>query len=389
MDLTTDEVTALLSEFVHALRGEVDTSGEAAVPGMGTFRRDGSGLSFRADDELRSAVNFRYDGLLSVDVVSREEEEIASTAFVPVDDGRSLDADDRQHGDAESPADLQDGFDDEPEDADATAEVPQDEDNRQTFVPPMISRRSEEPEAAAVSSDDLDEAPEDDVQPDVREEVGSDEFSPSPAEAETAEDEVAPMRPPAGSSVPDPDADGRSRTSPAWIMTAVIAAILVAVGIFMFVVDRPAQDLPPTIEEPPPTAEDATDVDDAGVIAEERADDDEDTAEQPAVDEPAAPTAEASPLYGDSIDTTISQYTLVVASLPSESSANEVAGEWRERGIRTAVFSESTGAGTRYRVGIGQFDTIALADSVRSQSDISSELPQGTWVFRYPANIAE
>src|SRR5690625_2779637 len=187
------------------------------------------------------------------------------------------------------------------------------------------------------------------------------------------------------------DGDEERRRPKPWLIAAIIVVMAGAAGLFViqqdtspdevtFTFDNPPasqQPGPTQADAPPPTVEDAAD---AGL---------DEPVDEPAAEEPAAtPTPPESPLRGEGIDRSVSRYTLVVGSLQSAAVADEVAEEWRNRGFRTDIFSETANGVTRYRVGIGQFETINAADAARS-GEIASQLPEGTWVYRYPARSSE
>ncbi len=64
----------------------------------------------------------------------------------------------------------------------------------------------------------------------------------------------------------------------------------------------------------------------------------------------------------------------------SEASAGQVAQEYGDEGFRSGVISSQNGV-TRYRVGVGQFETLEEATEARNQL-AGSELPNDAWVHR-------
>jgi hypothetical protein len=64
LNLSPDAARHTLNHLVAALREQIDATGSAAVPGLGTFRLDDDDrLAFDSDDALARAVNHRYAGL--------------------------------------------------------------------------------------------------------------------------------------------------------------------------------------------------------------------------------------------------------------------------------------------------------------------------------------
>ena len=253
------------------------------------------------------------------------------------------------------------------------------------FAPPTLSPVDEQP--VFVRRDENEAADDDPGEAETEEPVSefpSGDIPYVPGDHLSDEDEYAP--PPAG-VIPPEGGRSRRRMSPAWFVSGAVVIILVVAGAYLLMSDRSVSDIPRIPDQQRRIEDDSAS--EALAVQAESDVQDEDVTDEPLPDqEIESPVEEYSPLYGDAIDTSVSRYTLIIASLPSRTSAEQVSDQWRERGIRSAVFSDSTPAGIRYRVGIGEFTTIASADSVRSRSEITPELPEGTWVLRYPATPA-
>lgn len=421
LNLSKDEADALLSEFVSALRGEVRNSGEAIIPGVGSFQSVDGRLVFQADDDLQAAVNVRFDGLERLETSTRPVEPPDPTIHAPVggvdefydefdaeldedvpvdvaapdesDELHAVEADDQSSEDSADFADEA-NVDDESLEADERHDDPvkPDDDEADMVLPPFVPHTVGVPddEPAFTRAEDESETPSSTLSTSTdttpRRPLVPDEDLPYLPGDDSAPDDEYPL-PPDPASLAGPSRRPQKNVTRAWIISSLIVLILIAAGIFFLVGDRDTDEFPSTFEglsavdntdarQPAPTSTEAPLADDALQDA------------PPVEMEPEPPVEDPSPLYGDEIDTSVSNYTLFVASLPSEASANQVADQWRARGIRTAVFTESTNTGLLFRVGIGQFETIAMADSVRLHSDITPELPEGTWIRRYPATTA-
>ena len=401
--LQVDEARAasLLHSFVEQLRRHVDGGSDAVIPGIGRFSKAGDGISFEPDPALSTAVNFRYAGLEPIEIESQELPAAFEAPPAPppaVDDPTEapVDADDwLESAGMES---EEERFDEAPAVWEEERDVEEAASAPEQFAPPV--QRTEfdadedfadesEPEVVEIGDTSMPAPRSGSDEPDRVERTGRPDLAQDPQ----------PLRPPArrAASAPDDGDEERRRPKP-WLIAAIIVVMAGAAGLFViqqdtspdevtFTFDNPPasqQPGPTQADAPPPTVEDAADAELDEPV-------DEPAAEEPDVAsaEPAAtPTPPESPLRGEGIDRSVSRYTLVVGSLQSAAVADEVAEEWRNRGFRTDIFSETANGVTRYRVGIGQFETINAADAARS-GEIASQLPEGTWVYRYPARSSE
>lgn len=77
------------------------------------------------------------------------------------------------------------------------------------------------------------------------------------------------------------------------------------------------------------------------------------------------PEEERYGLYGDYVEASGDDYTIVVHSLPNRSLAEQTAEELRQEGFRTSVTERVVNERVVFRVGIGQFETVqsALSES--------------------------
>jgi SPOR domain len=75
------------------------------------------------------------------------------------------------------------------------------------------------------------------------------------------------------------------------------------------------------------------------------------------------------------------RYTLIVGSSPLRFDAAGSLKRFEQLGLPTAVLSEQTGTGERYRMAVGQYASASLADAQRQR--LSGRIPDGSWVYRY------
>lgn len=160
--------------------------------------------------------------------------------------------------------------------------------------------------------------------------------------------------------------------------------IIIAAAAVGYLAMQPAEptgtEIVSEAEEPQPTPPGDAETEDA------QAESADDAASPDATDEveegtepPASPAS--TPLRSpDGIDTAAGGFTIVVYSETSEASAGQVAQEYGDEGFRSGVISSQNGV-TRYRVGVGQFETLEEATEARNQL-AGSELPNDAWVHR-------
>lgn len=419
------EADAMLEMFVGYLEDELNRTGAAVIPGIGTFTRENGQTEFMADSELAQAVNFRNSGLEPVEVVVHgldedEDEELleeddvmsASETVPAVADVDMAEIVEDDLAEPDAPALPPDMADDEEFDFEMEEPLLEVEEEESVTEEPVAAEpdefaREEDAPAAAESDDFGEEEVEEEVHvaPDLGAmppQVGEDWMAQEPVEAshedvpvpsavlpvaseeETPEIHSETVPPPMTESTPPPPTEDRPAAPPArkrsgapWLIVGLFVLILGIVGLFVLFSpgDREGGSDDPIAEIMPPVDEPGTDQEDPDPAVDELPD------EEPA----PTPDEPFDAVYGDRIDQTQSRYTLVIASLPSRGAAETVMNSWRNRGFRADVFAETIDGVTRYRVGVGQFDTIDHADAVRSEGDLAADLPEGTWVYRYPA----
>lgn len=83
----------------------------------------------------------------------------------------------------------------------------------------------------------------------------------------------------------------------------------------------------------------------------------------------------------DGIDPSAGGFTIVVYSERNEGTAQDVAEEYAGEGFRAGVVRSDEGGASRYRVGIGQFESLEAAMAARNEL-AGTELPDDAWVYR-------
>lgn len=293
---------------------------------------------------------------------------------------------------------------DESAESDERPEVPDALDEHPPPTPAEPTRMAETPEAETPEPDELSDA----VEP-----IGAAEAANAADELEPAEpDEPSEAYEPGDANAPTDDSrepDRRARPHESirrgWpseraghngldgatsrrntILIGAGLLIIIAAAAVGYLAMQPAEptgtEIVSEAEEPQPTPPGDAETEDA------QADDEsaDDAASPDATDEveegtepPASPAS--TPLRSpDGIDTAAGGFTIVVYSETSEASAGQVAQEYGDEGFRSGVISSQNGV-TRYRVGVGQFETLEEATEARNQL-AGSELPDDAWVHR-------
>jgi hypothetical protein len=129
-------------------------------------------------------------------------------------------------------------------------------------------------------------------------------------------------------------------------------------------------------ESPPP---------DAGTTASTEGTEEESTSSQSedATDQPSASSSNAEPSAPASIDPSAGGWSIIVASRADSDGAASLAQTYRERftdqDVPVDVIERTANNSTRYRVGIGQFNSQSDAQSFLQNH--ASELPDGAWTL--------
>lgn len=431
-----EETEQLLFALVDQIRRQVKEEGSAIVPGLGVFRQFNGNLVFEPAETLSIAVNYRFAGLEPVLLNPSSHPQFYRKREVLVE------VPDSDKPQLETPAPLEPSLPDDPDGADRESaqdswssglepeETVSEIDNEQESPAPatpqptfqdLLDEHLNRPEAGTEDQsvvDDYDESvepvdssvTEEDVESPVSVLPGqplfkewTEETFESEAVVEEADhtgnaDEPASVRPtetePVASLPPErvvppppvrtpireskPAASRPRRVSIPLIVGVVFLAAFVGVLAYMFLSNTPAP-----YEEPQPSITEA--------IPEEPLTTDSVAASVPTEVEPMTPgeTTEPEPVTtsvwdsplrsSDGIDGSAGGYTIVVASGVSREAAQPALERYRRQGFRTSILNGAYREVSRYRIGVGQFQTEADANAALREND--DALPDDAWVM--------
>lgn len=189
-------------------------------------------------------------------------------------------------------------------------------------------------------------------------------------------------------SAGDEDLDSRRNTL-LIVLGIVVLLAAAAVGYFAM---QPPRGTEPEIaaetEQPvetPAVGDESVDEEADETVGNAESEDSDGTDEPPASTDspdPAEQQAESTALRGaGGISTADGGFTIVVFSEISEGSAENVAQRYEGQGFRSDVIPSQEGGGTRFRVGVGQFET--LEDAMDARNELAgTQLPADAWVYR-------
>ncbi len=488
LHLPPDAAQQTLHHLVSTLREQIEATGEAAVPGLGVFRRSGARLAFEPEEALVRAVNHRYAGLAPVEAAptsSRsaptDKADTSPVGFQPlpslVDDEPADDlVPPEEADDAASEAEV--SVETEPQAPPETPEEPVLDDPAVDESPLLDDVVAPEPlsdvdpeeaepapeteEPAAIEEDetleveaelpdekehDVDEDSLDveeeveseegitfndlsDLDTDDEDELGDEAFDDESGsldellagtwkdrgdasetethplgampeepieEAEYAvvepedEEDAVPMVAAAVENLEPEFAEDPELTAAAPVATAalgsrdresadkrpnrgpliagLVVGTLLAVAFLFWV--RNQDPAPPPVTEVPPVA-DTVAATPPPV----------DTSAAALTDEPVVEPPSADPLRSSAaVDPADGGFTWVVGSELNQAAAERRVERYREQGFRAGVVSQEAAGRTRYRVSLGQFDTIAEAEARRS--DLPDDVPSDSWILRF------
>lgn len=342
-DLAQAEVETQLDELTNRILNAANRGKALEIKDFGLFYFDEEGqLSFKAADQLDKEINYQYAGMEPVELkpakrkspsaekdtseepesgtVEDEDEDTTSTPVIKDDVfgiGRTL------SGEKEKKE-----VEDEEDEKDDTSE-------------------------AADPFEKLFQDPEAEIKPQKEETI---------YKAGTAVKKKSTVKNPPASSDKK-----KSRDPMTMIIVIILGFVVLSVGYLMLSeyleAPEPApQELteePAPIEEPPVTADpDVTEAEEPAEQEEVRDGEQVVTGEQ---DTPAED--ESYGLYGNFVEASGIEYTIVVYSLPTLEHAEQAAEELRQEDFRTIVMERMVNDRVVFRVGLGQFETIQSAVS--------------------------
>ena len=348
--LKTDQEKAekALSDWVQSVKTEISEKGESHVTGLGTFIEKDGHLTFIPDEELAVEVNYKYAGMKPIEIMSslmgRQKEEEEHEKEQGATDEEQPEAPIEGVSEAKST-----GADEKEKKAEPSFDI---DDNLET--------------GGKEAASDLPEEAEDIFTQDPFEEAVSgakkrhEETKTAPATTEKAK--KSRKKPPA-----------KRRQSRIW-MLPIAAAILLAGLLYLHV---------------------ETNVLDRFFISEERAY--QETIPLPPAGEPSAlpeeppehflsETEEVTPelpfgLKGPEEEVLIGAYTIVLHSITNENRARIEKEKLMEEGYKATLWKSQLGNGrTTWRVGVGQFEDISVAE--RAISELPEPYRSNNFIIR-------
>lgn len=253
--------------------------------------------------------------------------------------------------------------------ADEDAETPPDADQSQPAVVDY--------EPGAVD-DETDAVEDDDDVPDDQESDAETVAGPRAPDREAeshglhGDRSVRTVRPPSRRS------RNRRDPKPIWFGVGIIVIVAAAAVAYFTLPDTPpAPEQAATMES---TAPEQADTAEAESLATAAAEPPTEAGDPSAADAVPAPP---DPLRGDEpLDPDAGGLTIVVLSTTDSVTAGEAAQQYGAQGLRASVVPEQQDGVTRYRVAIGQFDTLEDANAQR-EALAGSELPADAWILRF------
>lgn len=440
LEIDEQELEPVLETVVQRIRQQVAHYGYARLAGLGTFRgRDGE-IVFEPDAVLVETVNLRFVGLEPIRVESPAEEDEAATSRW---DERDL-PEAHTLSEFEDDTDEEDVWHEQDEDEPPLGPVPTPAYEDAEFAVVGEQEEDEGPLPELDFEDEDEHEPSDEIEDESHLESAAMWGALGASEQETDEpgegvevagggagtaagemDEAGGEMEEAGGEMDEaggeiggaggerltgPDRAARphegaprdwpSKRTPSGLdrqasrrNTILIGAgviVLVAAAAIVYFSLQPAKVTGPEAtaqtEQPAETAGGADEATGGTATSDDPAADPGETpagadAGEDAETAPSEAEVESTPLRSpDGIDTAAGGYTIVVFSETTQSSASEVVQRYREQGFRSDVVSSEEGGVTRYRVAVGQFETLEEAVDARNQL-AGRELPQDAWVL--------
>ena len=416
LGISPDEAERALRSFVNHLLEQINSEGEAEVPGLGVFKRDGETLAFVPSPALEIAANYRFAGMPILPVspepappeedtlqekpqieVPAEEETVAqpegSIAKEETEEGQSADLfsaetheetieteeeiwtapqDDSDHplGPLPEPSFEEADFDlleDEKKEGVASErleneafqdvspeELPKDDTSLFNIinVPEATPTEPGLPDTTATPPQEPPESGEESV------------ASPTP-DKEPMPSPKAPRRPPAAPHRRRQASD----SEPKRLIYVALGIIAILAGAF-FAYQMLKPGAPEPVPPPLTTTSPSEDTTQAATLPPP------DTTQAPAEAQPEVPPQRS--LGG--IDRSAGGWTVIVASETSREAAEEAAQPYLDLGLPVDVLRGVSGGVTRYRVGVGQFASQAEAEAAIER--LRDRLPPGAWPLR-------
>jgi hypothetical protein len=424
--LEKKEVESQLDELISRIQGAARKGKALEIKGFGMFYFSKEGeLKFDPSEDLKTEVNHKYTGMDPVEIKKPRK-----TADTPTEEasGKSEDADDS--GKQEKVW----GFDEEAdvEETPSKEEKKQKDEVKEESAAPKKEKSSDK-DAVSEEKTDHDifaqfdhgkikvpgkkDKKEDDQTAPVKKEKAEEEKQSEGKEADTTgsisketgkEAESTPAKPGTKAEQPAGTMDaGKKKTpeipkstrktpvrsvdkkgnNPAFkVISAIVVILVVIIGIIValdLTDSDPATDqqdvqadvfeMEPQPQAPPDVEEEMDDLQPIETPVDEPEDIPETTEqdEPPAIEDTDVPETGGFGLYGSAVPIDDRHYSIILHSMRTEQIASGLRDELQEEGYRAIIYSvDHEEQGTMWRVGIGQFETIADAQNA------AADLPQ-------------
>jgi len=346
-ELKQAEVEAQLDELTNRILDAANRGKALEIKDFGLFYFDEEGqLSFKASDQLDKEINYQYAGMEPVELKPAKSQDPAA--------GKDTPEESEPEAESDEPEDEQKVIPSEPAAKDDVFGIGR-----------TLSGEKEKEDvgdAEDVASEVTDpfeklfQDPAAEIKPQKKETIHK--------AGTAAKKKSAVKNQPAGTD------KKKSRDPMTMIVVIILGFVVLTVGYLMVSEyleapePAPAETVEPIpMEEPPVTAEtDVTETEEPVEqevvgVGEEAEVDEEALSEEP----DTSPEDERYGLYGNYVETSGIQYTIVLHSLPTIGHAERAAEELRQEGYRTVIDERMVDDRVVFRVGIGQFESIQSA----------------------------
>ena len=361
--LERDQVEGQLSQLIEKIQKAAEEGKAFEIEGFGTFNMTEDGLQFMPADKLETEINNKYAGMKPIELIGAfkepESDKDIPNIYLEENNAEDLDADDKWEVDTEA---LGDEIEQE---ADGNGEESEPRES-----PPILSETTQE---------DLEQEESAGRENKTDGDIDSEEFSQESATEETH-------------SV-DKEANEESDDVLGTILVAAVVVLAVGVGGWLtydlgfsnqgVATSSTTTDQSTTRPVGSDTNNNESEVSSKSVETNNNDSEPEQQMQVPNGDEseePSQPEQELYGLFGEVNGDISSGYTIVVHSLRDQPVAEQNRRRLQEAGYRALINRAEIQGVTYYRVGLGQFKTVA--DAQQALSDIPEQYRGNNFIKR-------
>ena len=393
--LTREQSERIAQEWIQDIVDDFGRSGSSNISGLGTFHQRKAGAIFTADDGLSLAnllppipgFSEQLESAPEPVATIPAEPEVADsepTPAAPETDPKEPKADTESDSDVEQSS-IADSPDEERESSEEGNLVEEQNEEDESDSPSDKPEDVEEEDSTS-DSGSSDIAKETETETETESEVETEEESEAQVKAGTEKeveaDVVAKAMQAPRSRTPNRRPQGQSRA--ALMIGSVIALAGISALIYVFAFQSRKSDIVPDQEVTSTVTAQAEGIDETatsvdGEIENDGAIDDPPEQVEAALDPPPA----AASVDDDSRNTftrNTDGYTLMVGSHLTRAQAEGSIISYSSLGLPLGVLEYQTDEVTRYRMGVGIFQTIDSA--VEALESLRDHLPAETWIYR-------